>query len=318
MLGSFAEAANGLDRDDYRRVAVRNAEFILSRMQRNGRLLRTYKDGEAKLAAYLEDYAYLIDALVSLYEATFDLRWIKEAQRLSEILTGQFWDGSAGGFSSPPPTTRPSSAPEDFITPRRLRHLVAAHALLRWASRRREPDGLANSAERMMGSRCRATSSAFGNCAHLISPRQAQGDRHHRRSARSGDTPPLRTIFIDIPPTRLLLAHPGRSFSCWRIDPDRWKPTVYVRKLYLPCAGYHGPGTGVGAGSVEGRLASGWGSSGVKRSICGPTGSHSRYSGRERASYEEQRVTDLRRHEPPRDAFRRPDEGPWGFGSPIR
>ena len=98
MLRSFAEAANGLDWEDYRRVAVSNAEFILSKLERNGRLLRTYKDGKAKLPAYLEDYACLIDAFLSLYEATFELRWIKEAQRLSEILVEQFWDSDAGGF----------------------------------------------------------------------------------------------------------------------------------------------------------------------------------------------------------------------------
>ena len=70
---------------------MRDAEFILSRMQRNGRLLRTYKDGRASgCAAYLEDYAYLIDAFVSL-AATFDLRWIKEARGWR--LTGRFWDG---------------------------------------------------------------------------------------------------------------------------------------------------------------------------------------------------------------------------------
>ena len=72
MLRSFAEAANALDREDYRRIAVRNAEFLLLKLRHDGGLLRSYKDGQARFNAYLEDYACLIDGLISLYEATFD------------------------------------------------------------------------------------------------------------------------------------------------------------------------------------------------------------------------------------------------------
>src|ERR1700754_3395069 len=54
MLTAFAEAANILNRDDYRQVAIRNADFILEKLVRDGRLLRTYKDGQAKLNGYLE------------------------------------------------------------------------------------------------------------------------------------------------------------------------------------------------------------------------------------------------------------------------
>jgi uncharacterized protein YyaL (SSP411 family) len=64
-----------------------------------GRLLRTYSTGsEAKLNAYLEDYAFLIDSLVSLYEATFEPRWIKEALDLTAVMMEQFWDPAGHGF----------------------------------------------------------------------------------------------------------------------------------------------------------------------------------------------------------------------------
>ncbi|MCI0664321.1 MAG: thioredoxin domain-containing protein, partial [Acidobacteria bacterium] len=98
MLRSFAETARVLDRQDYLEVAMKNAVFLLTHLQKNGRLLRTYKDGESKLNAYLEDYAYLIDGLLALYEATFDLRWIEEARKLTETMIEQFWDSKAGGF----------------------------------------------------------------------------------------------------------------------------------------------------------------------------------------------------------------------------
>jgi uncharacterized protein YyaL (SSP411 family) len=98
MLRSFAEAARVLDRKDYLEVATNNADFLLRELKRNGRLLRTHKDGESKLNAYLEDYAYLADGLLSLYEATFDLRWFKESRALVETMIEQFSDDVEGGF----------------------------------------------------------------------------------------------------------------------------------------------------------------------------------------------------------------------------
>ena len=98
MLTSFAEASAILDRADYRSVAELNADFILSHLQRDGLLLRTFKDGEAKLNAYQEDYACLIDGLTSLYETTGNLRWLENAIRLTDTMIDQFWDGEKGGF----------------------------------------------------------------------------------------------------------------------------------------------------------------------------------------------------------------------------
>ena len=98
MLRSFAEAANGLDREDYRRTAIRSAEFILSKLQRDGRLLRTYRDGLVKYNAYLEDYACVADGLISLYETTFDLRWMGKAEELAEVMIEKFRDSVGGGF----------------------------------------------------------------------------------------------------------------------------------------------------------------------------------------------------------------------------
>ena len=88
MIAAFALAGQVLERPDYITAAVKAADFILTRMRTpEGRLLRTYSAGsEPKLNAYLEDYAFLLDALTSLYESTFAIRWITEAGTVAETI----------------------------------------------------------------------------------------------------------------------------------------------------------------------------------------------------------------------------------------
>ncbi len=98
MLRSFAEAARYLNRPDYLQVAEKNAAFLLRSFYRNGRLLRTYKDGQARIKGYLEDYAFLADGLLALYEVTFNPRWFVEARRLMDEAIALFADEQNGGF----------------------------------------------------------------------------------------------------------------------------------------------------------------------------------------------------------------------------
>jgi len=98
MLASFSEGGAILNRPDYTRAAQRNAEFVLSELRRDGLLLRTWKDGKAKFNAYLEDYAFLIDGLVTLYETDGELRWFTEALTLTQRMIDEFWDAENGGF----------------------------------------------------------------------------------------------------------------------------------------------------------------------------------------------------------------------------
>ena len=98
MLEAFAEAGAALDNSHYVDVARRNAEFLIGSLVKDGRLLRTWKDGAAKLNGYLEDYGYLIDALLSLYEATFEQRWLAEATKLADGMMELFWDQDQGVF----------------------------------------------------------------------------------------------------------------------------------------------------------------------------------------------------------------------------
>ena len=99
MLRAFAEAGAALDRADYLDAARHNAAFLLDNMRDpNGRILRTWRGGEAKLLGYLEDYACLIDGLLSLHEATLEPRWLQEAVVLADGMIALFWDESVGGF----------------------------------------------------------------------------------------------------------------------------------------------------------------------------------------------------------------------------
>src|SRR5256714_3906375 len=99
MISALADAGAVLERADYLEAASRCAEFILSDLRDgDGRLLRSFKDGTAKLNGYLEDHAFLVEALLSLYEATFDPRWFMAARELADAMIVRFADESRGGF----------------------------------------------------------------------------------------------------------------------------------------------------------------------------------------------------------------------------
>ena len=79
-------------------IAKKNAGFILTELQKNGRLLRTWKDGKAKLNGYVEDYANVADGLVELFQVSGDAEYLTEAKRLADLMITEFWDAESGGF----------------------------------------------------------------------------------------------------------------------------------------------------------------------------------------------------------------------------
>ena len=99
MIAALADAGGVLERDDYIEAARGAAAFVLEQMRdAEGRLLRTWKDGEARLNAYLEDHAYLVEALLTLYEATFEERWFVAARETADAMIERFADPERGGF----------------------------------------------------------------------------------------------------------------------------------------------------------------------------------------------------------------------------
>ena len=100
-IAALADAGAVLGRDDYLEAARACATFLLEQLREGGgNLLRTYKDGRAHLNAYLEDHAFLLEGLLTLYEASFETRWFTEARALAETMIERFGDPVRGGFYS--------------------------------------------------------------------------------------------------------------------------------------------------------------------------------------------------------------------------
>ncbi|QIN81792.1 DUF255 domain-containing protein [Rubrobacter tropicus] len=135
MLRSFALAARVTGRDDYLEAARKNAAFLIGNMKTDGRIHRSYKDGRARFNGYLEDYAMVADGLVALYEATFETRWLVEADVLCGAMNELFWDEERRSFYDTPAdheelVTRPRDV-YDNATP--SGNSVAVEVLLRLA-----------------------------------------------------------------------------------------------------------------------------------------------------------------------------------------
>jgi uncharacterized protein YyaL (SSP411 family) len=105
MLGAFAEAARVLDEKEkaeaYLKMAMRNADFLLSKLRSNGRLQRAWRDGKTTGEVFLEDYAALILGLLELYQTDFDHRWFTAAEELAAEMQKRFSDPGGGFFDTP-------------------------------------------------------------------------------------------------------------------------------------------------------------------------------------------------------------------------
>ncbi|MEC8952621.1 MAG: thioredoxin domain-containing protein, partial [Acidobacteriota bacterium] len=99
-ISAFARAALILADSDYADQATRAADFLLTHLKNDGRLFRSYAGGRARVPAYLDDYAFLIAALLDLYEATSEPRWMEEALGFDEVLAAAFEDSQGGFFRS--------------------------------------------------------------------------------------------------------------------------------------------------------------------------------------------------------------------------
>ncbi|GAJ06603.1 unnamed protein product, partial [marine sediment metagenome] len=97
MISSLAYGGTVLEEEKYVEAAKQAAKFVLGTLHKDGRLMRYYRDAQVVEKAFLDDYAFMIMALLELYEATFDAKWLIEAKELSEEMIELFADNEQGG-----------------------------------------------------------------------------------------------------------------------------------------------------------------------------------------------------------------------------
>jgi uncharacterized protein YyaL (SSP411 family) len=92
MLRGIALTARVFDRADWRELALANASFLRDRMLRDGRIMRSYKDGKARIPGFLEDHAAVALAFIAVYEIAFDEQWLSLARSIADAMLAAFWD----------------------------------------------------------------------------------------------------------------------------------------------------------------------------------------------------------------------------------
>jgi len=98
MIAALAKGAQVFNSIRLSKAAEDAVGFILHNLQDDGRLIHTYRSGEAKVDGNLDDYAFLVWGLIELYEATFNTKYLEEALRLQDVMFEHFWDNENGGF----------------------------------------------------------------------------------------------------------------------------------------------------------------------------------------------------------------------------
>jgi uncharacterized protein YyaL (SSP411 family) len=215
MIMALAKAAKALGEPRYAEAAAKATGFIRTKLRRDdGRLLARYRDGEAAFPAYLDDYAFLIWGLIELYEATFRIDCLKQAQELCRDMLRLFWDEENGGlfFTG-------SDGEELFSRPKEIYdgampsgNSAAALSLLK-LSRYGYDAGLAQKAEEQIRAFAGAVSSyPSGHTLFLMALDFAYGEPSEIVIAGDPDAPDtkemIRAVHAQFLPNALLVLHP--------------------------------------------------------------------------------------------------------------
>jgi uncharacterized protein len=249
MMKAFAVAGSVLDEPRYIAAAVKNAEFITRELLKDGRLLRTYKNtpqgGIAKLNGYLEDYAYYADALLALYEATFDLKWLEQADNLARVMVEKFWDEEKQGFfdtASDHETlvTRPINLYDNAVP---SGNSVAVDVMLKLAVFSDDPQNIyrpkAKAVLESLGAVAATAPTAFGR---LVSAMEFYFNSTKEIAIIGDKDDPATKALLAVvhakylPNKVLMVAKPGEGGANYPLLADRpqidGKPTVYVCENY--------------------------------------------------------------------------------------
>ena len=131
-ISALAFSGSVLGDDNYSKEAASAAKFVLGKISKDGRLLRRYAGGESALEGTLEDYAFFVQGLLDLFEATSEVAWLGEAVRLSGVMIDDFEDGESGGFYLSTEAV-PARLKESYDGPTPSGNSVAALNLIRLA-----------------------------------------------------------------------------------------------------------------------------------------------------------------------------------------
>jgi uncharacterized protein len=206
VLRALAEAGAALWRDDYLRAAEANASFLLDSLREGGRLRRSWKDGTAKVPAFLEDYAGLGNALLTLHEATLEPRWLVDALDLAEQVIRLFWDDDDGIFYDTPHDGEPL-----VIRPRDIMDNAT-------------PSGNSLAVEHLL------RAAAFTGSKELREPALRtlvrEGGSMRRFPSAFGRLLSASTLHVDPPVEVVLLGHPGEA--------DLGEMLRAANEIYLP------------------------------------------------------------------------------------
>jgi len=146
MISAFARGAQVLGELRYAEIATRAAEFLQRELfdEKRGVLFRSYRHGRTAVEGFAEDYAFLIQALIDLYEATFDVRWLAWAETLQATMDRLFWDAERGGYfnSAESDTHLVLRLKDDYDGAEPAASSVAAMNLLRLAAVSRDADAM--------------------------------------------------------------------------------------------------------------------------------------------------------------------------------
>jgi uncharacterized protein YyaL (SSP411 family) len=172
VVRALAEAGMILRRPEYLEAATATGDFLVSAMMAEGRCFRSWKDGQARVDGFLEDYAGLGNALLTLYEATLDPRWLTKAKELGSVIVERFWEEEDGLFfdapvDGEPLVVRPREV-MDNATP--AGNSMAAELLLRLDSIYGIPDFRAIGVRTLLreGDALRRFPSAFGRLLSVM------------------------------------------------------------------------------------------------------------------------------------------------------
>jgi hypothetical protein len=235
MIKSLAEAGRALQDDDLITQAEAAARFVLDKLADGDRLKRSYKDGQAKFNAYLEDYAFLAEGLIELYQATFEPQWFTHALALTEQMIALFWDDDAGFYDTSHDHEKLVTRPQDVTdnaTPSGTSGAVAVLVRMAALTGRTDWADKADTLLRRLAQPMQGYARAFSYLASQLDFVLSQPDEIALVGTREEVAPFLDVLYEGYRPNHLVALKPGEGAAPIPLLEERTRvegqPAAYV------------------------------------------------------------------------------------------